>query len=330
MSGEELERSFEDLLVDRGVVAAGSGPVTPLHFDAQQSRLRIAAGLVDPTHFTYRNPERAAIVAKAFPWSSGYVSIAVPYVTGTEREAEVAGYAYNRSYEDLRLTLAASVAFLRESGLKAASVYDSNQAFDKGLARRAGVGLVGRHTMVLVPRAGSRVVLGSIFTERLLHVSVGMRFRSDPCRNCRRCVDACPTSAIRLPGTLVVERCIASLLQQEVWSPLDRRLVGARVYGCDSCIDACPIGWPRREQSAPAPLAHWLAASDQELLEEVGHWYIPRRDPYYVRRNVANALGNRGSLTSDERRALARLCVGDRKRDRIEGLRALLRVRWLR
>ncbi|WP_276940300.1 epoxyqueuosine reductase [Ferrimicrobium acidiphilum] len=324
----ELERKFERLLIDKGVVAAGSGAVVPLHFDAQQSRLRIAAGFVDPTHFTYRNPERAAVVARAFPWSHGYVSVAVSYATTLDAETQVAGYAYNRSYEDLREVLAVAVAYLRESGLRAASLFDSNQAFDKGLARRAGIGLVGRHTMVMVPKAGSRVVLGSIFTERLLSVSVGRRFRSDPCRNCRRCVDACPTGAIRLPGTLVAEHCIASILQQDSWSPVDRQLVGARVYGCDSCIDSCPIGWPSREESAPAPLVRWLTAGDQELLEEVGHWYIPRRDPFYVRRNVANALGNRGSLTRDERRALALLCVRSQTRERIEGLRSLLRVRW--
>ncbi len=330
MSSHELELGFEQLLIERGVVAAGSGAVVPLHFDAQQSRLRIAAGSVDPTHFTYRNPERAAVVARTFPWSQGYVTVAVPYLTALDREAQVAGYAYNRCYEDLRGTLAASVAYLREAGLRAVSLFDSNQAFDKGLARRAGIGLVGRHSMVMVPKVGSRVVLGSIFTEQLLSVSVGRRFRSDPCQSCRRCVDACPTGAIRLPGTLDAHRCIASILQQDSWSPVDRKLVGARVYGCDSCIDACPIGWTSRKESAPAPLARWLTVSDQELLGEVGHWYIPRRDPFYVRRNVANALGNRGSLTLDERRALALLCVSSQTRERIEGLRALLRARWAR
>jgi epoxyqueuosine reductase len=371
----DVDRGLRALLLDEGVVAAGASVVSPMHFDASQARLRLAAGEASGAHFTFRNPERASSLLNTYPWCHSYVSIAVPYETrrpdnvGTHAvaptepdvadletrarvramapegepvavslaekppdEVMVAAYAQDRSYERLRGILGSATAYLRSQHVRAVAVYDSNHAFDKGLARRGGVGIIGRHSLVIVPKVGARVVLGAIVTDRAVDVEIGPTFRVDPCRGCRRCIDACPTNAIVFPGTLVAERCIATILQKESWSEDDRRSVGARVYGCDTCIDACPIGWRHRSSAgASTPsLVRWLTQDDTSLLAEVGHWYVPRRDPFYVRRNVANALRNRGLVTESERRALGRLCLSPDPRARREALRTLLALRWRR
>ncbi len=329
MIQRDLERGLVELLVDHGVVAAGSAALGPLHFDAHQARLRVAAGEASAAHFTFRNPERASALVNSYPWARGYISIALAYATSQgDGVASVAAYAAQNRYDDLRRVLLSATEFPGHEGVRAVSVYDANHAFDKGLARRGGVGFVGRHSLVMVPKFGARVVLGSIVTAKELNVSLGQHFRVDPCRGCRRCIDACPTAAIVAPGRVIANRCIADVLQRESWSRDDRRSVGVRVYGCDTCIDACPVGWRSRLPVEEAPLARWLVADDEHLLMEVGNWYIPRRDTYFVRRNIANALRNRGSLTLAERGALARLCLSDDRRLRREALRTLLAIRW--
>jgi epoxyqueuosine reductase QueG len=77
----DVDRGLRALLMDEGVVAAGSSVVSPMHFDASQARLRLAAGEASGAHFTFRNPERASSLLNTYPWCHSYVSIAVPYET---------------------------------------------------------------------------------------------------------------------------------------------------------------------------------------------------------------------------------------------------------
>jgi epoxyqueuosine reductase len=98
-------------------------------------------------------------------------------------------------------------------------------------------------------------------------------------------------------------RCLAWLVQAPGPFPAEHRVaLGDRIYGCDDCQEVCPPN-RRDERARPAPavgegaqpwvdLVDLLAAADEQLLERHGRWYIPRRDPRYLRRNALVALGN--------------------------------------
>ena len=153
---------------------------------------------------------------------------------------------------------------------------------------------------MLLAGRGSWFVLGSVVTDAPLPSDAP---QGDGCGPCRRCLGACPTGALVEPGVLDARRCLAWLLQAPGVFPLEyRAALGARIYGCDDCQEVCPPNRvalrsaPRsaggRDDQTEVDLLDMLAAPDGELMAAYGRWYIPRRDPRYLRRNALIALAN--------------------------------------
>lgn len=146
----------------------------------------------------------------------------------------------------------------------------------------------------------------------------------DGCGACRRCIAACPTGALTpdddlTPGSagaghLDARKCLAWLVQAPgVFPPEYRIALHDRIYGCDDCQDVCPVN-RLAARSRPAPPADRgatvtadilgiLGGGDDELLRSFGRWYIPQRDPTYLRRNALIVLGNIGDPSSRDVRA---------------------------
>src|SRR5204863_7330612 len=143
---------------------------------------------------------------------------------------------------------------------------------------------------------------------------------ADGCGSCRRCLSACPTGALVAPGVLDARRCLAWLLEAPGPFPREYRVaLGDRIYGCDECQDVCPPNRAaepapsRGDAGEPRADVRWiLKATDDELLERFGRWYIPRRQPRYVRRNALVVLGNIGDGDDDETVNALRAALADR------------------
>lgn len=305
-----------------GLAAVGTCSARPFLAARAALEERRAAGLHGGMAFTYRNPARSTDPTATLPGARSlvvgawrYPSVpAGPPPAGAAGAARVARYATSDHYAVLREALGRVADVLRAEGWRAVVLADDNALVDRAAAHRAGLGWYGKSSNVLLPGAGSWFVLGAVLTDADLGpdpVPV-----PDGCGTCDRCVAGCPTGAIVAPGVVDARRCLAWLVQQDGDFPAEHRAaLGDRVYGCDDCQEVCPPnrGADRRPGAAATDLdgtwvqVSWLlTAPDEELLARVGRWYVPRRDPRYLRRNALVVLGNVGDGSSPEVEQLLR------------------------
>jgi epoxyqueuosine reductase len=213
-------------------------------------------------------------------------------------------YAWIDHYRPLRAALGRVAEHLQMAGWRAKVVADDNALVDRAAAVRAGLGWYGKNSNVLLPGAGSWFVLGSVLTDAPLTVGTSPpRPVPDGCGACQKCLTACPTGALVGAGQLDGRRCLAWLLQAPgVFPPEFRVALGDRMYGCDDCQTVCPINRMATRRHPPddtdksfqlsVDILKVLALGDGPLMELVGRWYIPGREPRYVRRNALVVLGN--------------------------------------
>jgi epoxyqueuosine reductase len=234
------------------------------------------------------------------------VCVAVPYRTRDAAargplRGRVSNYAWSRDYHrTLRTTLGELAAMLDAfAGHHVARVAcDTAPIGERAAAARAGIGWVGKHTGLISPPAGSYIFLGEIVTSLELPIDPPLL---KTCGSCSRCVDACPTGALRGDYTIDAGRCIADLTQRTGAIPRELRpLIGDWVWGCDICQVVCPPNTraPLRGSDAFAPKDEEAASPDLVAL-------LHLRSAEFKRRYRATAMGWRGAAVLRRNAAIA-------------------------
>jgi epoxyqueuosine reductase len=210
--------------LDRWLDAGYGGTMRYIH---RQARKRKSPALVDPE-------AKSVIVILDNYYYDDSAENAVP--------PRIAKYARGKDYHDtIGDRLEQLATRLRAGGATHTRCYvDTGPLPERELARRAGLGWIGKNAMLIRPGIGSFFFIGEILTD--LQLEPDQAFETDHCGTCTRCIDACPTDAIVEPHVVDATRCI-SYLTIEQKGPIPDELAPKMegwAFGCDICNDVCP------------------------------------------------------------------------------------------
>jgi epoxyqueuosine reductase len=264
-----------------------------------------------------RGRARRADIRLVFPEVKSILCVAVPY-SSKPFPAEGARYArylrntdYHETMAERLERLMQEVASKMPRDLKWKVCVDTSAVLEKSWASLAGIGWIGKNTLLIHPQYGSYLFLGEILLS--LPVHQGPKPLPNYCGNCTRCLDQCPTSAFTAPGTLDSRKCISYwTLEKRGELPIgekNRQAMGKWVAGCDVCQEVCPFNTKagKRDFSTGAPNSEEALESDwDKLLAEkpgdyrlrVKHSALNRVKPEQFSRNLAIALSNEIELSA--------------------------------
>jgi len=262
-----------------------------------------------------RNTELRAYPEKLVAGAIRIISVRMDYlppsfdalhVLNNKNLAYVSRYALGRDYHRLirkRLQQLADRVKAEVNETSYRVFCDSAPVLEKPIAEKAGLGWIGKNTLLLNSKAGSWFFLGEIFTNLPLPLDEPLAKKSH-CGSCTACIDICPTKAIVAPYQLDARRCISYLTIELRGSiPVEfRKMMGNRIYGCDDCQLCCPWNkfaklsverdfYPRHALDA-CTLVELFMWSEAEFLKKTEGSAIRRIGHALWLRNIAVALGN--------------------------------------
>jgi epoxyqueuosine reductase len=267
----------------------------------------------------------------ALRYPSAYAPESEGAADSAPREARIARYASGDDYHDvLRDRLAAlesGIEALAAAPVRLRSYVDTGPVLERVVAARAGLGWIGKHTLLIDRALGSYFFLGVVITDLALPPDAE---EPDHCGTCRACLDACPTGAFPEPYVLDASRCLSySTIELRGAIPEAlREAQGDWVFGCDVCQEVCP--WNKRAARSPEPPSAasarvrerfaprpdleaatlaWLLGLDEHAWRAATRRTALRRAKWRgLLRNALVAAGNRGD--SELRDAVARHATG--------------------
>ncbi len=218
----------------------------------------------------------------------------------------IARYAWGTDYHDLireRLHALADFHCELTPGAAVRGVVNTAPLLEREFAELAGLGWVGKNTLLLNRQLGSCFFLAALLTSETLVYDEPLT--TGHCGTCRACIDACPTGAIVEPYRLDARKCISYLTIElrEPIPPEQRQSIGPRIFGCDICQDVCPFNrrvpptaepaFQSRPGSNPIELADLLRMDDAAFAERFRGSPVLRARRRGLLCQAAYALGNR-------------------------------------
>ena len=275
----------------------------------------VARGYHGEMRYLERSAAVRADITKFLPGARSVVMTATNYFTGPDpTPAPVPSVARYARGEDYHLVLAerldALLAWMQEATdqpFNAAVFVDKHWVQERVVAAYAGLGWIGKHSLLINPDLGSWILLAGMATTLPLAAD---ELIADQCGACTLCLDACPTAAIVDEREVDARKCISYLTIEKdgVLTDSEKAAVAGHLFGCDVCQDVCPWNlapaptsdpaWqPRGTREAPDAAELWRRRDDR-LHDFVVGSALAHASMAQLRRNLALAIGAAGNPTA--------------------------------
>lgn len=295
-------RHIKKLAADAGFDLCGLTPCGHLARNEAWLRAWLGRGYQSSLSYMQRNVEKRADPRRLVEGALTAVVCAVSYKNRAGEgyppghRTKVASYACAADYHTtIKGMLSGMLEALKAAtpGLEGRAFVDTAPLFEKQLAVEAGLGWIGRQSLLVTPRHGSYVLLGELLLTEEADV-YDAPFEGSRCGRCRNCIESCPTGAIVAPKVIDTGRCIAChTIEREPAAKID---LDGWIFGCDRCQSCCPHNHKAPMHANPAfdplfdPLAMdaeaWLTLDEAQFEARMGATPLTRSGLERIRRNI--------------------------------------------
>ena len=286
-----------------GFEFCGIAQAAPLYEDAKRLEQWLQKGFHGKMAYMERNFDLRIDPTKLVPGSKSVITLMLNYYSDAapaSSEAKVSKYAYGNDYHDvIREKLNVFLATLRHEvgDIDGRGFVDSAPVLERTWAQKTGLGWIGKNGNLINKQAGSFYFLATLITD--LELTADSPFAKDYCGTCTKCLDACPTGAIKSPTVVDGAACISYLtieLKDEFLPEQFKGKMDNWMFGCDVCQDVCP--WNRFAKPNTIPefepneavirfsIKDWQDLEEQTFKTLFKHSPIKRTKWKGVQRNV--------------------------------------------
>jgi epoxyqueuosine reductase len=239
---------------ETGFSACGIAPIHSLESERVAIESWLSKGMHGSMDFMERNLEKRLNPAELVEGAKSVIIVFVNYYSPlkqTDPEAPVISkYAYGKDYHvAIKDKLQQLLKFIDKeiAPCKGRAFVDSAPVLEKAWAKEAGLGWIGKHSLLITKEYGSFVFIGELIID--LELDYNNEKEADYCGTCNRCIEACPTGAIVSERVIDVRKCIAyhTIENKDECPPEVRSKLNNRIFGCDICQDACPWNKEKKE-----------------------------------------------------------------------------------
>jgi epoxyqueuosine reductase len=245
-AAEEKSKLIKQEALNLGFDDCGISKIRRLDEDAERLNLWLLRGMHGEMYYMKNHFEKRVNPADLVPGSKSIISVLLNYFPSenqTDKAAPVLSkYAYGKDYHKvIKKKLNKLLDFISQTiaPVNGRAFVDSAPILDRAWAAQAGLGWIGKNSMLISPKFGSYVFIGSIIID--LELAYDSKI-GEHCGGCNKCIQFCPTHAIQEPRVIDSNRCI-SYLTIENTEDIPKIFNGKfqnRVFGCDICQDVCP------------------------------------------------------------------------------------------